>query len=282
MRINHNVTSMIAQGAVRKNNNSLTKSLEKLSTGLRINSASDGPAALSISENLRTQYRGLAVAQRNAQDGIGLLQVADGGMNEISDIVQKMRELAIESSSDTLTATERGYMDTEYTSLRSEISRIANTTKYSNQNVLNGAGFGGNSSASSVLHIGANATAAYNTMTISIATMTTADSNGLNLDGSSIATRAGASSAITSIDAAITKVNGSRSQIGAYINRLDHAINSMMTVEHNTVAADSYVRDTDFAKETANYTKNSILLQSSLAMISQANMSPQSVLGLLS
>lgn len=282
MRINHNIGSMIAQGAVYKANNRMNTSLERLSTGLRINRASDDPTALLISENLRTQVRGLGMAKQNAQDGIAILQVAEGAAAEISDIMQRMRELSIEASNDTLTTTQRTYTDTEYQQLTSEIDRVVNTTTFNQMKLLDGANtsFGGASSTASVLHIGPNSSTVGNQMTVSINTLTTA-SLGLNVTGSAITTQSAASSALVSIDAAIQTINGTRSKIGSYVNRLEHAISNIMSVEQNTQAADSTIRDADFAKETAEFTRNSILVQSGLAMIAQANMAPQGVLSLL-
>lgn len=279
MRINHNISSMITQGSLFKVNAANTKTLEKLSTGLRINRASDDAAGLSISENLRSQVTGLGVAKRNAQDGVALLQIAEGGLNEISSILQRMRELAVQSSNDTLTSTERNYTNQEYQALTSEIDRIANTTMYNGQSLLTGTGFGGVGMASSVLHIGPNDAAA-DEITITIDTMTTSGSV-LDINGSNLSSQLASVSAITSLDAAINQVNSTRSDLGAYVNRLEHAINNIINQEHNNQAAESLIRDTDFAVETAAFTKNQILMQSSTAMLAQANQVPQNVLSLL-
>lgn len=277
MRINHNIASMVGQGAIFQASNALNKTLEKLSTGLRVNRASDDAAGLAISEKLRSQVNGLAVAQRNAQDGIALMQIAEGAMNEISSILQRMRELSLQSANDTLTSSERNYTNQEYSSLLSEIDRIANTTTYNGMSLLNGSGFGGAGQAASILHIGANADAS-NEITITIDTMSTTS---LDITGGSLSSNVAALSAITSLDAAINSVNSARADLGAYVNRLEHSINNMMNQATNTQAAESYIRDADFALETANFTKNSILIQSATAMLAQANMAPQSVLSLL-
>jgi flagellin len=170
MRINHNISSMITQNSLANAQNNLGKSLEKLSTGLRINRASDDAAGLSVSEQMRTQVRGLDRAKGNAQDGIALLQIAEGAANEISDILQRQRELAVQSANDTLTTTDRSYLDQEFNSLTAEIGRISNSTQYNGQTLIAGgsSSFGGTGSSSSVLLIGATANAGTDSITIEI------------------------------------------------------------------------------------------------------------------
>mgnify|MGYP003573409078 CR=1 FL=1 len=281
MRINHNISSMITQGALFQVNRGNSKTLEKLSTGLRINRASDDAAGLSISETMRAQVRGLNMAKRNATDGIALLQIAEGAMNEISSILQRMRELSIESANDTLTSVERTYTNQEFNALRSEIDRIVNTTLYNGQTLLDGTGFGGTGSNSCILHIGPNYTANRDYITIGIRTMTASQDNGLALSARTLTDQSSALSSVGSIDTALGTVNQSRSDLGAYINRLEHTVNNIINQEHNSQAAESVIRDTDFAIETANFTKNQILMQSATAMLAQANLVPQSVLALL-
>ncbi|MGL1902867.1 MAG: flagellin, partial [Fibrobacterales bacterium] len=175
MRINHNINSLITQNSLASANNGLGKSLEKLSTGLRINRAADDAAGLSVSEQLRTQVRGLNRAKSNAQDGVALLQVAEGAANEISSILQRMRELSVQSANDTLTSTDRSYLQQEYVALGDEIDRIANATQYNTQTLIgNGANsFGTSGSSSSILHIGANDSAGVDNITMSIDALTT-------------------------------------------------------------------------------------------------------------
>lgn len=283
MRINHNINSMITQNALSATGKDLGKSLEKLSTGLRINRASDDAAGLSVSEQLRTQVRGLGRAKSNAQDGIALLQIAEGAANEISDVLQRMRELSIQSANDTLTSTDRSYLDQEFTALTDEITRISNSTQYNGQTLIAGgsSSFGGSGSASSVLHIGAGATAGTDNITI---TMDAISAGSLGLTGSStvgISTQASSLAAISSIDNAITSVNNMRSDVGAYVNRLDHAINNISNQEFNTQDAESRIRDVDFATETTEFTKSQILSQSATSMLAQSNAVPQGVLGLI-
>lgn len=279
-RINHNIPSMITGAALANVGRSLQKSLEKLSTGLRINRASDDAAGLSVSESLRTQVRGLAMNKRNALDGISALQIAEGSMNEISDMLQRMRELGIQADNDTLTSTERTYLNQEYQHLISEIDRIANTSKFNGQSLLTGTGFGAAASASSILHVGPNNSTNVDTMTLLIETVTTG-ATGLALSATSLTNRTNITTALASLDSAIRSVNGYRANLGAYINRLEHTVNNIENQHANMSAAESMIRDTDFAEESTTYTRNQIITQSATAMLAQANMVPQSVLQLL-
>lgn len=279
MRINHNISSMITQTALGQANSSLSKSLERLSTGLRINRASDDAAGLSVSENMRTQITGMTVAKRNSSDGIALLQIAEGAANEISSILQRMRELAVQSTNDTLTTTDRTYTNQEYQALMSEVDRIANVTQYNSQTLLAGgtSSFGGGSSSSSLLHIGPNS-GTNHTLTISI---NGASSGAITVAGTSVSNQTAANTAIASIDTAISSINALRSNLGAFVNRLEHAINNLDNQSQNTQAAESAIRDVDFAEETSQFTRNQIMVQASTSMLAQANMSPSSVLSLL-
>ena len=279
MRINHNISAMITQGALSQGTNALNKSLERLSTGLRINRASDDAAGLSVSERLRTQINGMGAAKRNASDGISLMQIAEGSANEISSLLQRMRELAVQSTNDTLTTTERTYTNQEYQALISEVDRIANVTQYNSQTLLAGgsSSFGGAGSSSSVLHIGPNS-GTNQSITISIIGTS---SNALTIYGTSVSSSSRASSAIASIDTAINSINALRSNLGAYINRLEHAINNLDNQVQNSQSAESSIRDVDFAEETSTFTRNQIMVQSATAMLAQANAVPQTVLNLL-
>jgi flagellin len=280
MRINHNISAMITQSALYSTGVNLSKSLERLSTGLRINRASDDAAGLGVSENLRTQINGTAQANRNAQDGIAALNIAEGAANEISSVLQRMRELAVQSSNDTLTSTERSYTQQEFSALRSEINRIAAVTNYNQQELLssNAGRFG--SGTTNNLWIDANHTSGVDNITISIGTLTV-PSLSANLATRDITTQANAVTAISEVDNALDSVNSIRANLGAYINRLEHAINNLNVSNTNQQAAESSIRDVDFALETSNYTKNQILTQSGTAMLSQANMLSSSVLTLL-
>lgn len=284
MRINHNISSMITQGALFKTNRSLSQSLEKLSTGLRINRASDDAAGLAISENLRTQVRGASQAQRNAMDGVAALNIAEGAMNEISDILQRMRELSIQAANDTLTSTERTYTNQEFDQLTEEIDRISAVTNYNGLDLISdddtaGARLG-SGSVGSTLWVDANYIYGEDSITITIDTLT-ANSNGLNITGLTLTDQVSAQNSISALDEAIGSVNTVRANVGAFVNRLEHAVNNLMVSETNQQAAESNIRDVDFAQETANFTKNQILSQSATAMLAQSNMIPSTVLSLV-
>jgi flagellin len=285
MRINHNIPSMVTQGSLYQVNREMSKSLEKLSTGLRINRASDDAAGLGVSENLRTQVSGTAQASKNAQDGIAALTIAEGAANEVSGILQRMRELAVQSSNDTLTSTERSYTESEFQALTSEIDRIAKVTNYNRQELLSTvAGRFGNGAAGSVLWIDANNTVGTDSITITIDTLTTSALSLSNAAGTSVThltSQVASVSAISALDFAINSVNTMRSDMGAYINRLEHAINNLAISNTNQQSAESLIRDVDFATETSQFTRNQILTQSATAMLAQANSLPQSVLSLL-
>jgi flagellin len=290
MRINHNISSMTTQNSLFKVNRDMSKSLERLSTGLRINRASDDAAGLGVSENLRTQVKGTAQAIRNAQDGIAAITIAEGAANEISAIMQRMRELAVQSANDTLTTTEREYTNQEFQQLISEIDRIAAVTNYNGMKLIAAEptgetwsanerfGIGGTAGDGSALWIDANSERGMDSITITIDTLTTED---LGIDTALLDTQADAVDAIVALDAAIDSVNTMRSDMGAFINRLEHAINNLMVSNTNQQAAESLIRDVDFASETTQFTRNQILTQSGTAMLSQSNMLPQSVLQLL-
>ncbi|MFP4416575.1 MAG: flagellin [Chitinivibrionales bacterium] len=283
MRINHNISALVTQGSLYKANRDMGKSIEKLSTGLRINRASDDAAGLAISENLRTQIRGVAQAQRNAQDGIAALNVAEGAANEISDILQRMRELAVQSSNETLTDTERSYTNQEFTALIDEIDRIAGVTNYNNQKLISSDSgrFGdAGSDEGSALWIDANASRGVDSISVTIDTLTS-ESLGIESTDYNLNSQTGAVDAISALDSAISSVNSMRADIGAFVNRLEHAVNSLVISETNQTAAESQIRDVDFATETSNFTRSQILSQSATGMLAQANMVPQSVLSLL-
>ncbi|MGL1902873.1 MAG: flagellin [Fibrobacterales bacterium] len=284
MRINHNINSLITQNSLANANTNMGKSLEKLSTGLRINRAADDAAGLSVSEQLRSQIRGLGRAKANAQDGVALLQVAEGAANEMSEILQRMRELSVQAANDTLTSTDRGYLDQEFSALAAEVDRISSSSQYNGQTLIDGGtnSFGASGSSSSVLHIGANATSA-DSVTISM-TALTSGSLSISTSGTGavgVSTQAAATTAITTLDSAIASVNSMRSDIGAYVNRLEHAMTNISNQEFNSQDAESRIRDVDFASESTEFTRTQILTQSSVSMLAQANAAPQSALALI-
>jgi len=286
MRINHNISSMTTQNSLYQVNRDMSKSLERLSTGLRINRASDDAAGLGVSENLRTQVKGTAQAMRNAQDGIAAITIAEGAANEISSIMQRMRELAVQSANDTLTSTERAYTDQEYNQLISEIDRIASVTNYNGMKLISSEGatanerfgIGGTGGDGSALWIDANDSYGLDSITITIDTLTTV---ALGIDTTTLTDQTSAVTAIQSLDQSIDSVNTMRSNMGAFINRLEHAINNLQVSNTNQQSAESLIRDVDFAAETTQFTRNQILTQSGTAMLAQANTLPQGVLQLL-
>ena len=279
MIINTNMASLNAQRNLTTSSTAMQKSLQKLSSGFRINSAADDAAGLAISEKLRGQVRGSEQAQRNAQDGISLLQTAEGALNETHSILQRMRELAVQASNGTLVTEDRTAITTEMTELAAEVDRIGNSTQFNTTSLLAG-GF-----AAVNLQIGANsATLDPNqVLGISIGNMT-AGLLGLDLDPATTIqtdTTINATATIQKIDDAITKVSAQRSSIGAWQNRLDHTINNLSIGVENITSAESRIRDVDMAKEMSTFTKNQILNQASIAMLAQANQAPQAVLKLL-
>ena len=284
MRINHNISSMVTRGSLFSANRAMGKNLEKLSTGLRVNRASDDAAGLAISENLRTQVKGAQKAKQNALDGISALNIAEGAANEVSAILQRMRELAIQSANDTLTSSERSFTNQEFKQLSSEIDRIAKVTNFNGQKLLSNttaARFGGGSTGS-VLWIDAGDTVGNDSMTITIATLSTGTTGGgLAVSDDTLASQTASKTAITAIDAAIGSVNAMRSDMGSFVNRLEHAVNNLSVSSVNQQAAESQIRDVDFAAESSEFTKNQILSQSANAMLSQANQTTQGVLSLL-
>jgi flagellin len=284
MRINHNISSMMTQGALYKVSTDMGKSIEKLSTGLRINRASDDAAGLAISEKLRSQVQGTAQAQRNAMDGIAAMNIAEGAAGEISDILQRMRELAIQSSNDTLTDNERTYTNQEFAALTQEIDRISNVTNYNGQKLISGVSGGarfGAGSVGSALWVDANSTVGTDSITVTIDTLSSSTSNGIGVSSLSLSSQSQAVAAIATLDFAINSVNSMRANIGAFVNRLEHAVNNLLVAQTNQQAAESQIRDVDFATETSRFTRSQILTQSATAMLSQANTVPQSVLTLL-
>lgn len=269
MKVFNNESSTRIQNTLSSLSSSRTKSLEKLATALRINRASDDAAGLSVSEGLRSIIRENQMAQRNAYDGLGMLQVADSGGQQISDSLQRMRELALQSSNGTYNATDRAAMAKEYNSLRDEIGRIAQGTTFNGQNLLTSGGSGVSFQVASSPD-GAS----------TISFRSDVDLSG-DLNLGDIGSQQGAQGAMSSIDEAMKSVLGLRSNFGAAMNRLDSTINNLGNSIANITDADSRIRDTNFAQETTNNLRDSILQQSSLAMLAQANQGNSGLLGLL-
>ena len=251
--------------------------MESLSTGKRINRASDDAAGLSIRETMNAQINGLNAAVRNANDGISLLQTADGALNEVSTMMQRMRELATLSRTDTYSSVQKAALNDEYVQLASEIDRIGNKTQWNGMNILDGSGgVAGTTTGNFEFQIGANAGDTYE---VSIASMLT--SAIFDLDTTSIASAGGASGAISALDDALSTLNSQRSVIGAAVNRLTHAVDNLTNIAQNTSDSRSKVEDTDYASATSELARQQIIQQAATAILAQANQQPQSVLSLL-
>ncbi|WP_374963810.1 flagellin Hag [Lysinibacillus sp. RS5] len=280
MRIQHNISALNTHRNLAFNNTQSSKNLEKLSSGYKINRAGDDAAGLAISEKMRAQIKGLDMATKNSQDSISLIQTAEGALNETHAILQRMRELAVQSRNDTNENTDRKFLQDEVAQLKSEIDRIANTTEFNEKKLLNGDLQGAASATkngSLTFQIGANKG---QTMQLGIGTMTVSALDS-NLSKASIGAGTAASSAISVIDNAIKKVSTQRSALGAVQNRLEHTINNLGAASENLTAAESRIRDTDMAAEMMAFTKNNILTQAAQSMLAQANQQPQGVLQLL-
>ena len=270
MRIQHNIAALNTHRNLGMNNEAASKNLEKLSSGYKINRAGDDAAGLSISEKMRGQINGLNMASKNAQDGISLIQTAEGALNETHAILQRMRELSVQSANDTNVTEDRGAIQKEMDALSEEITRISTDTEFNTQKLLN-ASFSGK-----VFHIGANKD---QKITLSIGKMDAATL--LGNAKTDISTQTNANTAIKTVNDALSKVSTERSKLGAVQNRLEHTINNLGATAENLTAAESRIRDTDMAKEMMNFTKNNILTQAAQSMLAQANQQPQGVLSLL-
>lgn len=274
LRINTNVASLNAQRNLGSTRISMNKSLEKLSSGQRINRAGDDAAGLAISENLKAQIKGLGQAERNAEDGISLVQIAEGALGEVSNILIRLRELGVQAASDTIGSTERKFLNVEFEQLTSEVDRIANSTEFNRVPLLNGTG------AVFDIQIGTRNDPISDRLTFDASS---ADVNvaalGLNL--ASVSDKISAQNSLTSIDQAIISVSGIRADFGALQNRLQSTVNNIQTSIENLAAANSRVRDTDVAAETAELTKQNILMQAGTSVLSQANSSTNSALSLI-
>jgi flagellin len=272
LRINQNIAAMNAYRNLTVTEGQLAKSLEKLSSGFRINRAADDAAGLSISEGLRAQVGGLKVAVRNAQDGVSVVQTAEGALTETHAILQRMRDLAVQAANGGSQDTSaQAAADTEFQQLKTELDRIANTTKFGTQNLLDGTYTG-------VFQVGANNNA---NEQITVTLATAVDSAGLAVGGNDLTSTANAQTAIDSVDAAITTVSTTRATLGAYQNRFEHTISNLSVAVENLSASESRIRDTDMASEMVSFTRAQILSQAGTAMLAQANAAPQSVLQLL-
>lgn len=280
--INTNISSLLAQVSLNAARAGAETAMERLSSGQRINSAADDAAGLSIASRMTAQITGIRAAIKNANDGISLMDTAEGAMAEVTNMLQRMRELALQSANDTNSANDRAASQSEVDALSLEIDRIAVTTTFNGISILDGSDSNG-----FALQVGAS-TAADATITVTIGDLAAASLNtgtGAGVSSSDqdvqMDTNAHALTAVTNIDDAIEYVNQQRSALGAVRNRLDHTISNLTSISTNTAAARSRIMDTDYAEETSEMTKNQILNQASTAMLAQANKISQSVLSLL-
>ena len=269
MRIQHNISALNTHRNLAFNNTQAGKSLEKLSSGYKINRAGDDAAGLAISEKMRGQIRGLDMASKNAQDGISLIQTAEGALNETHAILQRMRELAVQAANDTNVDLDREALQVEFDKLSDEITRISTDTEFNTQKLLDG------SFSGKFLQIGANSG---QRITIGIDKM---DAGTLAVNGLTLLSNDDAAATITAVDEALTTVSTQRAELGATQNRLEHTINNLDNVVENTTAAESRIRDTDMATEMVKYSNTNILAQAGQAMLAQSNQANQGVLSLL-
>ena len=273
-----NTGALMAQAAASSVNKEMELSMERLSTGKRINGASDDAAGVAIASRLSSEVRGTNQAIRNAMDAQSMIDTAEGAHNEIENILQRMRELAVQAANDTNDANDRTALKTEFDELVVEIDRIADVTTWAGQNLLTGSG-GTASSGSFSFQIGSGTTSA-NQLSITIASLATSGST-LSVNSLTLASMTSATSAITAIDSAITALNSQRASLGSYSNRLDHTVNNLTNISNNLAAGLGRIEDADFAAETTSLAKSQILQQASTAMLAQANASKQNVLSLL-
>ena len=284
MRIQHNITALNAHRNLTNNNSALTKNLEKLSSGYRINRAGDDAAGLAISEKMRAQITGLETAKKNAEDGVSLVQTAEGALTEVHSMLNRMVELATQSANGTYSSGNRTEMQKEVQALIDEIKRIGNTANFNGTKLFDG------KTTSIKLHVGEEGTTD-NQIAVTFAAINAAKLSGIDKSGTAtnpqdiaavnIETADKAMGAISVINAAIDNISSMRSSFGALQNRLEHTINNLGVQHENLSAAESRIRDVDMAKEMMAYTKNNILVQASQAMLAQANQVPQGVLQLL-
>lgn len=268
MVVQHNLTAANTNRQLGITTSGLQKSTEKLSSGYKINRAADDAAGLSISEKMRNQIRGLNKASDNAQDGISLVQTAEGALNEVHSMLQRMSELAVQAANDTNQTVDRNALEAEVTQLQTEIKRVGSTTQFNKMNILDG------TFIAKKLQVGANAN---QTISVSISALTGVTSEALATHVSGAA----AQKAITSIQSSITKLSTLRSKLGAIQNRLEHTVANLDNISENTQSAESRIRDTDMAEEMVQYSKNNILQQAGQSMLAQANQANQGVLSLL-
>jgi flagellin len=282
LTINTNVNSLFAQTAITNNNASQTQAMQQLSTGLQINQASDNAAGLAVSQSMTEQINGLGQSIQNANDGINMLQTADSAMSTQQQMLQTMFTLATQASNGTYSSNQRSYMNTEFTQLSKQISNIASQTTWNGMTLLTGTkasgtggGIGTNASGTVLFQVGA--TSGY-TISTKISSMT---ASGLGVNSLSVSTVADASSALKTIDTALTGINSQRSTVGAAVNQLTYAAQDMTDVQQNITTSRSAITDTNYAQASTNLSRSQIIAQAATAMLAQANQASQNVLTLL-
>jgi flagellin len=279
MIINHNLSAVFAHRQLKFNYGSVDKNVEKLSSGMRINRGGDDPAGLAVSEKMRTQIHGLRQAARNIEDAISFIQTTEGYLQESQDVIQRIRELAIQSSNGIYTPEDRMQIQVEVSSLLNEVDRVATTAQFNGMNMLTGAfadpAAGGTPTGSMWFHLGPNAN---QRVVAYVGTMT---GTGLGIADVSISTPEAANASIAKLDNALTRISKQRADLGAYQSRMENAVAGVMSAYENTMASESRIRDTDMAEEMVDYVKNQILVRTGVAMLAQANMKSAAVLDLL-
>ena len=275
-KINTNVNALTATNALTKNSRDMQVTMQRLSTGQRINGASDDAAGIAIATNMTAQINGLNAAVKNANDAMSMLQTADGALSETSSLVQRMRELAVLAINDTYSTTQKSAMSTEFTALASQITSIATTTQWNGLGLLNGSAGGGTGNTSIItFQVGGNTA---QTMTVTVTSM---GLGALSLTTAGIGAAASATSALPDLDTALTVINTARATLGASINRLTHAVDNLSNVAANATESRSKIADTDYAQATSDLARQQIIQQAGTAMLAQANQMPSMVLALL-
>lgn len=280
MIINHNLSAINSHRVLKFQHWDVDRNMEKLSSGMRINRAGDDASGLAVSEKMRAQIRGLRQAARNTEDGMSLIQTTEGYLQEVADILQRIRVLGVQSSNGIYTAQDRQMIQVEVSQLIDEVDRIASQAEFNKMNLLQGDFARGSRISSMWFHVGANQ---HQRERVYISTMTARSLSLKRADGSllTLSTAEFANEALGTLDDALMRINKQRADLGAYYNRLEHTAKGLMVAYENLQASESRIRDTDMAEESVAFTKNQILVQSGTAMLAQANLRPQSVLQLL-
>ena len=277
--INTNKSALVAANALTANEQVMQKTMRSLSTGSRINSSSDDAAGMAIKTNMTAQINGLNAAVRNANDGINMLQTADGALSGVTDMLQRMRELAVLGSTDTYSTAQKTSMNDEYQALLNQVNLVSTTTQWNKMGLLTGSGGEVGGSTRFSFQIGANAG---QTVSVTIVDQSTTTALGTqSIAGTVLTSGAYAAAAVSAIDGALSNINTNRSALGAAVNRLEHAINNLTNVAQNTTDARSRIADTDYSKATSDLARQQILQQAGTAMLAQANQQPSTVLALL-